>query len=568
MKALNFGPIWALVLLAGPVAGCSSSECDSGEGRCLDGDSLETCVDGQWTTLSCTAEYGQLCQADACVDPWRYGSPEWPTCPDEDRGTSESLVEKVTYYDEIAQRLHVHPQLKWAQGVVLKPGADEATATYQDVERWLSGENDGLWSALYLASQAYRYAATGAPDALSMIRLLMDGQVDRIKVTGVSGMFTRQLIPPNIEGISCPTEDSHYTVDEEKDDNRWVQIRDDGCAWVVDRVSSQWVKTEHCGQEAYAGYCWLDNVSKDEYSGHMFALGAVWKLVDDEQVRAQVQDILRQVGEHIMANDLKIVDWDGRITEHGRFHPLGLDNFPGHNAAMSLSYLSMVIEATQDADLKARYDECLLMRKGAKDCFDTGFVEVLPFHRYLSDPGLYIGNEACRSNYNNISMHTLSMHNLVWFERDPGQKKRYQDSLRNDVMQVPGQPRTALAQNNAFFDFVWAANKDLGPDSDGPAYDAVNNGVCMLKQFRARKTPVVPQVDPSLTAPYCTDRFERDTGEFPREVADRCIRNFVWWGDPYSLSTCGEPERVVEVPTDYLLAYWMGRYYGFIGEAQ
>lgn len=513
-------------------------------------------------------DHGQLCEADACVDPWRYGGPQWSTCPDEDRATPESLAQKATYYDDIAQRLHVHPQLKWAQGVVLKPGVDEATATWRDVERWLSGENDGLWSALYLASQAYRYAATRSPEALAMIRLLLEGEADRMGVTGVPGMFTRQLIPPGVPGIACPSDDASYTVDEEKDDNRWVQIREDGCAWVVDRETQAWTQSTHCGLEAFAGYCWLDNVSKDEYSGHMFALGAVWQLVDDAPIRAQVKDMLQKVGAHILANDLKIVDWDGRVTEHGRFHPLALDNFPGHNAAMSLSYLSMVLAATGDEALAARYEECLLMRKGSMDCFNTGFVEVLPFHRYLSDPGLYIGNEACRSNFNNISMHTLSMHSLVWFEKDADQRKRYQDSLADDVMQVAGQPRTALAHNNAVFDFIWAADKRLGPGSDGPAYAAVENGVCMLRQFRARQTPVEVQVSEALAAPYCKNRFDEDTGQFAREPADRCTSNFMWWKDPYDLRTCGTPERLVEVPTDYLLAYWMGRYYGFIGEAQ
>ncbi|MBI5480952.1 MAG: hypothetical protein HY906_18985 [Deltaproteobacteria bacterium] len=29
---------------------------------------------------------------------------------------------------------------------------------------------------------------------------------------------------------------------------------------------------------------------------------------------------------------------------------------------------------------------------------------------------------------------------------------------------------------------------------------------------------------------------------------------------------CTEDRRTIEPPTDYLLAYWMGRHYGFIGE--
>ena len=146
---------------------------------------LEACVDGQWQTTECMATHGQLCEAGACVDPWRYGAPEFPTCEGEPRATQQSLTDKATGYDEIAARLHVHPELRWAQGVVLKPGVSEAQATWQDVERWLSGENDGLWSALYMASQAYRYAATKDPAALEMLRILMAGERARMDVTGV-----------------------------------------------------------------------------------------------------------------------------------------------------------------------------------------------------------------------------------------------------------------------------------------------------------------------------------------------------------------------------------------------
>ena len=65
--------------------------------------------------------------------------------------------------------------------------------------------------------------------------------------------------------------------------------------------------------------------------------------------------------------------------------------------------------------------------------------------------------------------------------------------------------------------------------------------------------------------PYCTNRFHDPEGEHPRSAAERCAATFAWWGDPYSLEACDDDPRYVAPPTGYLLPYWMGRYYGFIG---
>jgi hypothetical protein len=131
------------------------------------------------------------------------------------------------------------------------------------------------------------------------------------------------------------------------------------------------------------------------------------------------------------------------------------------------------------------------------------------------------------------------------------------------VARVEGQPRPVLVQNNAFFDFMWAAQKTLGPESDGPAFEAVENGVCMLRQFPASQAERDVTL-PSRYQPYCKNRFDADVAEFPRQVAERCTGTFVWWGDPYGLGTCTRNARQINAPTAYLLAYWMGRYYGFI----
>ena len=500
------------------------------------------------------------------VPPWRYGEPEWSTCPDEPLATVETLAEKAAAYDELAARLHIHPELKWITDVTLAPDVPLDTATWEDVETFHSGENDGLWSALYLTSQAYRYAATGSPEALAVIKLLLEGEVVRMGITGVPGVFTRQYIPAGVDGIACPTDDAHYTVDVEKDDNRWVQIREDGCVWVVDNETLEWTGTDHCGLDAYAGWCWLDNVSQDEYAGHMLALGALLKFVDDPEVQATVRDLLVQVATHLMENDLTFVDWDGRITEHGWMFPMSLAGTPGFLAAECLSWFRMAAEADDGTEIQAYYDDCLLQKSGELDCLDWPVQTATPFTDYFDLVALFVGDEGCLTNFNNVSMVLAAFQGLLMFEDDPELRPVIQEALRREFFEADS-PKAAQHLGNPWFSFAWAASKPLGPGTDGPAYQAVEDGICALRQFPA--TQAVPDMDFSELYPhYCDGRLGKSLSEEPIPEAHTCPRTFSFWKNPYRRgnATCAAAPANVKQPGDYLLAYWMGRYYGFIPE--
>lgn len=568
----------SFLLVLAALSGCSSSgggECRDGEASCAeDGRLLTVCVAGQWQATDCMAEHGQLCQAGACVDPWRYGSPVFSRCPDEPRATAESLREKAAFFDDIARRLHIHPELKWIAPVDLpcagtdctRAGVPQETATVQDVAAWDSGENDGLWSALYLAAQAFRYGATRDPQALATIKLLLAGEVDRMAITWVRGIFTRQLIPPGVPGLTCPTELTAYVPDVEKDDNRWVRVNTAGCVEVVDGGTMAWRATDHCGLSRFAGYCFLDNVSRDEYAGHMLALGALAKLVDDPEVQATVKDLLTQVCDALVDTRLLLQDWDGRPVEHGTFYAMSLDEFPGFNAAMAMDFLKMCAETTDNPKFVDFYDNCLLQKGGTRDCLQRPSETPRPYTEYLSQSGMYVGAGNCSTNWNNISMHFCSLHNLIWFERDPATRQAVQAHLEEIFDPPAGTAKAIRDQNNAWFDFTYAALKQLGPGSTGPAYEAVENGVCMLRQFPTRKHHRAVTCPPDRCQPVCTGRLGEDLSDYARPVTERCIRQFVWWANPYDIRNCEENLRRIEPPTDFLLAYWMGRYYGFIPE--
>jgi hypothetical protein len=569
-------PLAVAALVPALLAACGGSECTDGLAECsADALTLTVCEGGRRREVACMADRGQLCEAGACVDPWRYGAPAFDRCAGEPQATPESLREKMLYFEDRARSLHLNPGLRWITPVTLpcdgtdctRPAVAEADATWHDVETFQSGENDGLWSSLYLAAEAFRYAATGEAEALDTIKILLAGEVDRMRITGVPGNFTRQYIPPGVAGIACTTDLARYVPDVEKDDNQWVRVGAAGCVETVDRDTGEWVTSSHCGLDDYAGWCWLDNVSKDEYSGHVFALGTIYKLVDDAGVLATAADLLGQVAHHLVDNRLAIVDWDGRVTEHGRFWAYALDDWPSFNAAMTLAFFKQAAVATGDTTLLDWYDNCLLQRGGERDCINRPPESPRPYTLYLSESSLYVGDHSCKSNWNNFSMHALSLHNLIWFEHDPETRATVQRHLEEDFFAPAAKAWPLADQRNAFFDFIFAAQKAQGPGSTGPAQDAVADGVCQLRQFPASKHHRAYTCPPEkCVLASCTDRFDGPILDYARSVAERCTSTFVWWGSPYDPGDCTEDARRIEPPTDYLLAYWMGRYYGFIGE--
>ncbi|MGC9044599.1 MAG: hypothetical protein ACP5KG_12180, partial [Myxococcota bacterium] len=64
----------------------------------------------------------------------------------------------------------------------------------------------------------------------------------------------------------------------------------------------------------------------------------------------------------------------------------------------------------------------------------------------------------------------------------------------------------------------------------------------------------------------CYDRGDEPLTDIIIPINEYGIDNFLWIRNPYKLKIEPENRLLVESPEDYLLAYWMGRYYGFISE--
>lgn len=518
---------------------------------------------------------------------WTGPQEEWSACSGEDYLNGMFLKDKAAYYDWIVPKLHQVPantpgHEEYSRVFNIECNADIPAQIVADDQlpacNFTLSENNGLWTSLYVASQAFRYAATGDAEALSQLRRTLNGTYQMLLITGKDGLYTRDFRDPNVPGQYCIEDEAEYAgapddngkyaryvpPDENMVGNQFVRIDEDGCFMDWDTSlnggAGGWVKhTDNCTDPRFAGFCWQRNVSKDEYAGHMFAAGIVARLVDDAEVRQIALDILNKVGHFLVDSNFWINDFDGRDTRYGSAYAMSLDEIPGSNAIMALAWIKEAAVATQDEELLAVYNDCLLQLSGELECIDRPAERPKDYSEYLSDMGLALG---CYSNYDTISIAELNYFNLIWFEQDPQLRAIYRDYFRSNTKGPDRDGRDLWAESNPFRNMILVSRME--PDDYDPVEvrGLIDDAVCSLKRFPTDN--IRRAKDASGYEHWCDSDRHGSLAENPIPVNERCSSVFEWWGDPNEREVCSENLKSARSPAGFLLPYWMGRYFGYI----
>ena len=359
-----------------------------------------------------------------------------------------------------------------------------------------------------------------------------------------------------------PSNPESYSPSADKKDNRWLKVDTDGTVVAYDCITDEWVRMGHRVPKRFAGYCWLDNISQDEYAGHMLALASVYRFVDDPEVRGKAGRLLEEVAEHIMVNDVAFVDWDGRRTEHGDLW---------YNPAYPLAWVKPGLVASGRDDLLDFYDNCLLQRGEPRyDCRRRPYLFTFPYDEYMPKAalvGFYLGQDGCKSNWNNFAMIHCSMFTLLLYEQDPELRTLAAQVLEELLFNHLDNPREMSRQHNAGWSMIYASMKNVGPGSTGQDIAAIEDAVCALRQFpESKASPEIHIGEDEFPTDFtCESRFEGRFLTFdPVPVYQRCPGTYTWWSNPYRHQNCSENPRYIKHGADYLLPYWMGRYFGYI----
>ncbi|SHN24786.1 hypothetical protein SAMN04488057_113102 [Cyclobacterium lianum] len=193
-----------------------------------------------------------------------------------------TLAEKAAIYDRQVRERHIRHGFN-ASLVGMEKGNVNSG-------RLGDSDNDGLWTSMYLAGEAFRYAVTGSADALQHVRESLDAMERLYTINPVAGFPSRSF------------ERSGY-IERLSDPERWQHAED-----------PEWD--------------WKATTSSDEAIGHVFVFGVIAELVEDETIRHKAVRLLDELMQHIVDNDWYLVDYDGKPTTWGRWHPDYVNSFP------------------------------------------------------------------------------------------------------------------------------------------------------------------------------------------------------------------------------------------------
>lgn len=188
-------------------------------------------------------------------------------------------------------------------------------------------DNDGLWTSMYLGGEIFRYAATKDPDALQNCRESMDAMERLYTVNPVAGFPARSF------------ERSGH-INELHDIERW----------------------QHSPEKEWD---WKSTTSSDEVIGHVFAFGAAAELIDDPKIKKQAIMLLDTVMSHIVKNNMYLIDYDGKPTMWGKWHPEYVNSFPTNvgdrklNSSNIVAMLQTAYHFTKKEKYKAKAMELM-----------------------------------------------------------------------------------------------------------------------------------------------------------------------------------------------------------------
>jgi hypothetical protein len=288
------------------------------------------------------------------------------------RWRSTTLLEKAQIFQEAIEKRHKY--FGYVTGCGLKQPGD-LSQPFRHVS-----DNDGLWTAMYIAAECFRYGATKDPAAKEAAKKSMDALLKLESITGISGFPARAIRHKDEPGFGRDT------------DGEWHKTAD-----------GEWE--------------WKGETSSDEIDGHFFAFGVYYDLIDDDAEKTKVRATCKRVMDHIIEHDYYLVDVDGKPTTWGVWAPERINDDPrwwqehGLNSLELLSYLKVTHHLTGDEKYHRAYMELIQKHHYALNTID----------QKITIPG--------EVNHSDDELAFLAYYSLMRHETDPHLRTIYTQSI-------------------------------------------------------------------------------------------------------------------------------------------
>jgi hypothetical protein len=429
------------------------------------------------------------------------------------RSKKMTLSAKADYFLHLLRARHIRPPGLVGPAVLVTPG-DLSRSFVED------DDNDGEHTSMYCAMESLRYAVTKDPTARDNAKAAFHALMVLQQVTGTKHFIARSVLP-----IGTPPRhevDRAFTPEEIAESRRT-----DPRAKIIEK---RWIPS------ADGKWLWKRDASSDEVDGHLFGYMTYYDLAADADEKRLIADQVDRIVGEIVDRGYVLQDVDGKGTQWGNWSPASLNGDPNWheersgNSIEMIAYLGVAFhmtgkvkyqEAARDLIAKHGYD-----RNMAQAVFDT------PSER------THIEDELLSMVYPTLMTHLIF----------PSLKSIGQTSMRN-------WHKTAARDGIPFYDFVYnrfsgrQVNLDRAIETlrDWPL-DMIEWTVDNRQRNDVRRD-LTPGLDEGML-----------TRILPRSEMGLCM----WDQEPYK-AVIGNGGQREDKPNDWLLAYWMGRYYGLVG---
>ena len=285
------------------------------------------------------------------------------------------LDEKAKLFEERVEARHVRHGMV-ADSQLRVPGDVSTSVTHDN-------DNDGLWTAIYLGAQAYRFAVTRDPLARERAQRSMQLLIRLEEITGIPGFPARSFVSTN---EPVPTSGEwHPTPDK------------------------QWL--------------WKGDTSSDELVGHYYGYALYYDLVANDPEKEQIRAVVSRITDHLIRNDYDLIDLDGKPTRWGEWSERFFETEEGKyeaplRAIELLSFLKTAHHITGEKKYATAYEGRI----------QRGYAQHMRLYRRWIGGG--------EINFSDDELAYLSYDPLLRYERDRKLRRIYLDGLRFTWKQV------------------------------------------------------------------------------------------------------------------------------------
>ncbi len=419
-----------------------------------------------------------------------------------------TLAAKQDYFYEVLMKRHIREPWIAGQCHLNIPG---------DVNSWQpeDDDNDGEYTANYLAMESFRYAVTKSEDArikaskaFGLLKLLQD-------VTNTDGFFARTIVPVDW-GARVHDNNQVYThkgrAEELVKDPRYKP------------VEVRWRKSKD------GKWLWKGDTSSDEMCGHMMGYFFYYLLVADDAEKEIIRRHIARIIDYLITNDFNFKDIDGTHTHWAVWSPQNLNHDPewkpdqSQNSMEMLTFLKLAYYVTKDKKYQQQY------------------LRLINEEHYLINMDNILNQNPAWFIYFDATLQTYLYPILLHCEDDPKLLSFYKAHLERWM-------KKRIADKNPLINFFYcyATNKKVElPSSieflrDTPL-DLISWTIDHTKREDVRlvHTPVLDDLQVDKLPPAS-------------------IRTVVRWDKNPWAAVDGYPDMERE-PIFWLLPYWMGRY--------